>query len=265
MPSLSSQRSHERTIFHQVLAQGMRVRSHLEMLEWLQGDFQRYLPHDIMVAVWGDFQTEKSTIQYDIISAVADVRTHNLTQDQFNPTLVGQFMRWQELGRAPFVLNASEADLLKDGTGMACTIGSGTYKVRSILVHGICDKRSNSDCLYLAFRTNSCFNEPERDVMAALLPTIDAALRQVDLLDRQAHTFLASTHANRPPTQEGLSKRECEILQWVTMGKTNPEIGQILNISEYTVKNQMKRIFKKMNVSNRAQAVGKVNGLRIQA
>lgn len=265
MPYLSSQRSHERTIFHQVLAQGMRVRSHLEMLEWLQGDLQRYLPHDIMVAAWGDFQAEKCTIQYDIISAVADVRTHNLTLEQFNPTLAGQYMRWQALGRVPFVFNASEADFLNDVASRACTLGSGTYKVHSILVHGISDKRSKNDCLYLAFRADTCFGEPERDVMAALLPTIDAALRQVDLLDRQAHTFLASANSNQMPPQEGLSKRECEILQWVTMGKTNPEIGHILNISEYTVKNHMKRIFKKMNVSNRAQAVGKVNSLQTQA
>ena len=101
--------------------------------------------------------------------------------------------------------------------------------------------------------------------MAALLPSIDAALRQVDLLDKQAHTFPAHTHADQMPSQEGLSKRESEILQWVTMGKTNPEIGHILNISEYTVKNHMKRIFKKINVSNRAQAVGKINSLRTQA
>jgi len=41
----------------------------------------------------------------------------------------------------------------------------------------------------------------------------------------------------------------------VAMGKTNYEIGSILSISSFTVKNHMQRIFKKLDVSNRMQAV----------
>jgi DNA-binding CsgD family transcriptional regulator len=58
-----------------------------------------------------------------------------------------------------------------------------------------------------------------------------------------------------------LSEREVEILDWIAMGKTNPEIGLILDISAFTVKNHVQRVFKKLNVSNRAQAVGKLNSL----
>jgi transcriptional regulator EpsA len=247
------------------MVESVRVRSHLDMLRWLQGDFQRYLPHDIMVAAWGGFQGDNCTIQYDIISAIAGVRTHNRTHDHFNPTLIGHFRRWQEQGRSPFVFSVTEADFLNNAAGMESTLGSDNYKVRSILVHGISDKRSKTDCLYLAFRANTCFTEPEQDVMAALLPTIDATLRQVDLLDKQANSGLAHTDAGHLRIQDSLSTREFEILRWVTIGKTNPEIGQILNISEFTVKNHMKRIFKKLGVSNRAQAVGKNNSLRFQA
>ena len=56
----------------------------------------------------------------------------------------------------------------------------------------------------------------------------------------------------------GLSERETQIMAWVAMGKTNSEIGSILNISGFTVKNHMQRIFQKLNVFNRAQAVSKV-------
>jgi len=47
------------------------------------------------------------------------------------------------------------------------------------------------------------------------------------------------------------------VLYWVAKGKTNPEIAQILDISSFTVKNHMQRVFKKLDVSNRAQAVSK--------
>ena len=48
-------------------------------------------------------------------------------------------------------------------------------------------------------------------------------------------------------------------MDWVRVGKTNEVIGVILNISPFTVKNHLKRIFRKLDVSNRAQAVSKIH------
>jgi DNA-binding CsgD family transcriptional regulator len=47
-------------------------------------------------------------------------------------------------------------------------------------------------------------------------------------------------------------------MEWVGKGKTNSEIGMILNISPFTVKNHLQRIFKKLDVMNRAQAVAQI-------
>jgi DNA-binding CsgD family transcriptional regulator len=58
-----------------------------------------------------------------------------------------------------------------------------------------------------------------------------------------------------------LSDRESEVLCWVALGKTNPEIGSILSISEFTVKNHMQNVFKKLDVSSRAQAVSKFEAI----
>jgi DNA-binding NarL/FixJ family response regulator len=51
-----------------------------------------------------------------------------------------------------------------------------------------------------------------------------------------------------------LSPREMEILQFVTQGKSNKEIAQILDISHQTVKNHMTAILKKLDVRDRTQA-----------
>ena len=45
------------------------------------------------------------------------------------------------------------------------------------------------------------------------------------------------------------------------MGKTNSEIGQILDISFFTVKNHAQRIFRKLDVLNRTQAVAQYKRL----
>lgn len=54
--------------------------------------------------------------------------------------------------------------------------------------------------------------------------------------------------------QLGLSKRELEILGWVARGKTNPEIGLILNISRRTVHKHLEHVYLKLGVENRMAA-----------
>jgi RNA polymerase sigma factor (sigma-70 family) len=52
-----------------------------------------------------------------------------------------------------------------------------------------------------------------------------------------------------------LTERELEVIEWIKAGKTNQEIAAILNITQNTVKSHLKRIYNKLNVSKRAQAV----------
>lgn len=54
-----------------------------------------------------------------------------------------------------------------------------------------------------------------------------------------------------------LSAREKEVLQWVAHGNPNKEIGARLYISERTVKFHVSAILRKLNASNRAEAVQK--------
>jgi DNA-binding NarL/FixJ family response regulator len=51
-----------------------------------------------------------------------------------------------------------------------------------------------------------------------------------------------------------LSKRELEVLRLVADGKSNQEIGHILQIGEGTVKVHVNHILDKLGVSNRTSA-----------
>jgi DNA-binding CsgD family transcriptional regulator len=53
----------------------------------------------------------------------------------------------------------------------------------------------------------------------------------------------------------GLTKREAEVLTWVSQGKSNPEIGIILGAKARTVQKHIERILRKLGVENR-QAAG---------
>ena len=70
--------------------------------------------------------------------------------------------------------------------------------------------------------------------------------------------------AGAKPVKTGLlTPREQQILQWIYHGKSNIEIGMILEISPLTVKNHVQKTLRKLNVLNRTQAVGKALALRI--
>lgn len=62
----------------------------------------------------------------------------------------------------------------------------------------------------------------------------------------------APTH--RPKLSEPLSPRECEVLRALSTGKSNKEIGVLLNLAEGTVKNHLSNIFGKLGVLDRTQA-----------
>ena len=55
--------------------------------------------------------------------------------------------------------------------------------------------------------------------------------------------------------QPELSQRELQVLKQMALGKSNKEIGQVLYISEHTVKNHVAAIFEKLNAVGRTEAV----------
>jgi len=70
-----------------------------------------------------------------------------------------------------------------------------------------------------------------------------------------AFTGQAATSHAEDPIFAVLSKREREILSGIAQGLTNIEIGARLFISEKTVRNHVTRIFEKLDVHSRAQAI----------
>ncbi|HKQ83406.1 MAG TPA: response regulator [Steroidobacteraceae bacterium] len=54
-----------------------------------------------------------------------------------------------------------------------------------------------------------------------------------------------------------LTTRESEVLLWISRGKSNREIGEILTISPRTVNKHLEQIFEKLGVENRASAAAR--------
>ncbi|HEX7652414.1 MAG TPA: LuxR C-terminal-related transcriptional regulator, partial [Verrucomicrobiae bacterium] len=83
-----------------------------------------------------------------------------------------------------------------------------------------------------------------------LLEAIAARLERA----QQNAGFSADYSSAVPLEKLGISPREAEILLWVAQGKSNYDVGVILNISAATVKKHLEKIYAKLGVESRNAA-----------
>lgn len=75
-----------------------------------------------------------------------------------------------------------------------------------------------------------------------------------ELLFRLAETADPDQERSALQRAHGVTAREAEVLLWVSRGKPNRDIGEILNISPRTVNKHLEQVFVKLGVENRASA-----------
>jgi len=234
----------------------LSIANHFKLLVWLQGDVQRIIPHDALISYSGPIGSE--SCHYDVVSSVPGMRTSKLPRDKISKLGLNAHQQWMTAG-ATVASAAIPDDLGNDHREGDCLAATASMKYS--LFHGIHDARFKLDHFYVLLRQTGQFTENEQRLFELLLPHVDAAVSRIESLQTRGLALAPVVPESVVPESlnpAGLSSRELEILQWVRQGKTNVEIGMILGISGFTVKNHLKRIFDKFNVSNRAQAVGKL-------
>ncbi len=243
-----------------LLQQGATLGRHRDLLAWLQGDFQHYLPHKILIAGWGNF--EEGAVQHDVLSDLVGVRSYAPGTECLPFLLAKLNERWILAGRRPCQVDFKEFEYLLGTESLPDSFNAALRRMRSVWVHAMPDLRGKSDSLFVFLQQDkaamaaSCASPKE--ALEVFLPFIETTLRRISQLPLQQDESPEPVKTT-PDEVRVLSERETQIMAWVAMGKTNSEIGSILSISGFTVKNHMQRIFQKLNVFNRAQAVSRIN------
>lgn len=252
----SSANDFDSALLVRTMRASLAVESHLSLLLWLQGDVRRMIPHDVLVSCNGSLGSE--AYHYDIVSAIPGLRTSLVP-----PRTVQIFAERIHEDWAAAADNAGPAALSRDFARYLADAEphAALATMKHALCHAIPDTRVRVDHLYILLRQREGFSSQERRLFELLLPHVDAAFSKIEALPVLARSRPGYTSVLDSLGVSSLSNREREILEWVRRGKTNVEIGMILGISGFTVKNHLKSIFQKINVSNRAQAVGKLEAL----
>lgn len=248
----------DREKFMQIVQGATRIRRHSELFLWLQGEFLYFLPHDVLISISGNF--DKLQVSFDVVSAQPGLRTDSLLRCQHAEEMAQRLhQRWIGMGQQMFAVSAKDG--LQTPDKCDCAFHASLSKMKSILVHGLRDERSGYDSLYVMMHTAPHNEWQYKSMFELLVPHIDMASRRIASLPMASARDRWMSKAREELESLGISPREEEILEWVTLGKTNHEIGIILNISAFTVKNHLQRIFKKLDVLNRVQAVAKLEAL----
>lgn len=245
----------ERDTFLRIVEASRSIRQHHDLHLWLQGEIQHFIRHEVLISAHGYFDTWQ--LKLDVISSLPGVRTHLLAHCGIDDILKVLFERWVKNERQPLVLNSLQGLTAKDGN-CQCPLHAALRNTKSLLVHGIRDERGDCDTLYVALHSESvtagCMSGCFRNAPCILLESL---ITQIDITSRRLAPLPGATtdpRAFRNAVPFGLSEREREILEWICKGKTNFETGMILDISSFTVKNHIQRIFQKIGANNRVHA-----------
>jgi NarL family two-component system response regulator LiaR len=136
----------------------------------------------------------------------------------------------------------------------------GLHRVRSLAQ----SQRVGSVAIYTwsltAGAREAAYHAGARALIAKTLsaPELVASLRAVaggEIVDTGG--FRGASLGPWPGSRWDLSARESEVLALVTTGMTNKAVAEALYVSENTVRTHLKSIFRKLDVSNRSQAVAR--------
>ena len=163
-----------------------------------------------------------------------------------------------ESGAQVVTIDASLAD--SDGISLARQLRADSPHLGVVLLSAV----SNENLLYRAMDAGLSAYVTK----AAPIPAILASIRHAAIAP---HTFtapgLSAALARRRGQQGMLSQREREVLALMRDGLSLPAIAVRLEVSEATVKTYVSRLYSKLRVNNRSQALmAAVNqGLLVQA
>ena len=163
----------------------------------------------------------------------------------------GSQMALDTAGRPSFAMDGSGAPVWF--TPMA------TAMLRRLLPHWLPNERQLPDALAIPLRRLQS-SDPAAGSRVSV--DIDGTILECAFLRRTAaDEWLFRLSEAREDGNErllaerhGLTSREAEVLLWISRGKKNREVSEILRIEPRTVSKHLEQIFKKLGVENRASA-----------
>lgn len=234
--------------------ESVQIRRRYQFFVWSQGRLRTLLPHGLLVCGLPLPGSGRMFFDY-FYNVPLDPKILTRLVHPRNGLASEMIDLWMHGGGEPLQLSSGYANgasrLVEEMRSLGLTEG---------MAHGIPSARSAASvhCFFAFVAMDAPALRREVALMQLLVPHLFGAYCRAIARDQPV---TASNDQNE--AELTVTEREIEILRWVREGKSNQEIGMILSISPLTVKNHVQKILRKLQASNRAQAVSKAIALRL--
>ncbi|MCU7374582.1 LuxR C-terminal-related transcriptional regulator [Paucibacter sp. O1-1] len=248
---LMSQESLKAEALMRAADSALEVRRRYQFFVWMQSHLQPLLPHQL--AICGAYQRAARELVFDVFNTVPlpEPLLTELTRSGSALMQRLQLMWLQARGRPVCTSVDAEGGATPDALAL---VEAG---VGDVLLHGLSrpQRPSEIEGFYVFARVGAPATPAQCRHLELLLPHIHATWQRVQNVEHDLSPLPSSMMTPRSSHPTGITERERQILSWLREGKNNQQIGEGLGISALTVKNHVQKILRKLNASNRAQAV----------
>jgi LuxR family transcriptional regulator, quorum-sensing system regulator CviR len=234
-----------------LISELMAIQSVEDFVAVMSGPFREVLPHEMLICGMGRITDKGLVTDYRLLPIDFPMDYIGEISAADGGFISPVMSRWIDT-REPQLFSLTQAESVASHEWLRTF---RKYGLDNVAAHGMHDLESDVTSYFSFSRIPEELGERHRYLLRLLVPHLHAAL---------APRISQLPYAAEPDTviRFMISDREREVIQWMLVGKTNWEIGRLLGISEITARNHISKIFRKLNVTKRAQAVAKLSSLR---
>lgn len=251
-------------VFHSIVAQCSNLGSIDDFKSFIVTNFRSVFRHDIAVCGIGELHSSTKLYPCRLVRLInIDFPKGYLqriilpTQLILSPTLEGWIRK-----RVPQFIQTDNTAIEVDTIWLRAV---RDYKIYNIALHGMFDVNAKTIGFFAFGNLHPSAVATYKTVLTTVVPHLHSVLIRILTEQYLSEINLQMNSKNdgtanslieiSEPNQFSLTERELQVLKWLGVGKTNWEISRIICISEFTVKNHVQNLFKKLSVTNRVQAV----------
>jgi transcriptional regulator EpsA len=243
----------DRERFSDAVETSFGVSSRQQFFVWSQSSLQALIPHEILIC--GIEDGSRQGVAMHRFSASRYFR-----QEHFDviadPTtgLVPKLLASAEAHRSSIVFSPATGANGTDVDLHALVSANEMKNLAALLVMGT---RGRFEAFYAFSRVGAAQDLRLRYMIELLVPHVHNAFLRVLATEREA-SGSGSQRSGRLVTP-----RQAEILRLIQAGKTNSEIAEVLDCSQWTIKNHVQTILRKLDSNTRSHAISRAMSLGI--
>lgn len=243
----------DRERFSNAVEASFSVSSRQQFFVWTQSSVQALVPHEILICGIEDGSRRGVSMHRFTASRYFRQEHFDIVSDPMKG-LVPLLLAASDAHRSTVVFCPADACLGVNKDLSALVSGNELKNLAALLVMGT---RGKFEAFYAFSRVAAELDAKLGYLMELLVPHLHSAFLRVLTTERDA------VGSNSQRAGRLVTPRQQEILSLIKAGKTNSEIAEVLSCSQWTIKNHVQAILRKLDSNTRTHAIARAMSLGI--